>query len=311
MSLLPDRDYPRRMRLYLSEMFPVPARLLAAVALFGSLALLLGGVEGVPVPLVSPSIALGAWSFFTMMLILRLMDELKDTEVDRRLFRHRPVPSGRVRESDISFSLGIAVILYVAPNLWSPRSLGTALLALGYSFLMFRFFFIPDRMRSSLPLALLTHCPITPLLFLHGTVLFAVGHGIPLSDLQWPLLAPVIAVYWLLFVGWEMSRKMRAAEEEDDYVTYTRLLGRRGAPLALLGLQVLVPVLGVVLWAALSLSILLPAIWFAGFALLGWGVFRFIRSPTPATSRLRPFAEAHMLAVVAGVFAEFGSRIQW
>ena len=48
---------------------------------------------------------------------LRLMDELKDQEVDRALFRDRPLPSGRIHEADIVFTLWVGIALFLAPNL--------------------------------------------------------------------------------------------------------------------------------------------------------------------------------------------------
>ena len=63
----------------------------------------------------SPYLLLGVWSYFAVPLMLRLMDELKDADIDRELFPDRPLPSGRVLESDIKRSLAaVAAALILA-----------------------------------------------------------------------------------------------------------------------------------------------------------------------------------------------------
>ena len=113
-----------------------------------------------------------------MALILRLMDELKDRETDRELFSDRPVPSGRVLESDIRASLVTVIVLFIGANLWAGAALWTAVCVLGYALLMFRYFFVPRILRKYLLLNLATHNPVIPILLLYVVVLFSTEQGI-------------------------------------------------------------------------------------------------------------------------------------
>ena len=303
---VPDRGYTGRMRVYLAEMFPLPSRIFSAILVHGSFTAILCFLHRTRVSFLSFHSVVGYVSFLAMMLIPRLMDEFKDRDIDRRLFAHRPLPSGRVLESDIRTSLGVAVVLYVAVNLAAGPAIWTALVVLGYSFLMFRFFFIPRLIRQSLLLALVTHSPVVPLIFLHALALFAAEHRFGLQDLRWPTVTLVIGMYWIIFVGWEISRKIRSQAEEDAYETYSRIFGQRVAALLALGAQTVALGIGLAFWWQLSLSGLFAGIWLCGYGVALWGTLRFIGNPDRSTSRLRPFAEVAVLAAASAIFIEFG-----
>jgi 4-hydroxybenzoate polyprenyltransferase len=297
----PDRKgFSRRMLLYLREMFPVLPRLSMAALLYSSFAGVLARLHRWPT-LTLRDLLLGTWSVFAMMLVLRLMDELKDLDVDRRLFASRPVPSGRVLESDVRVSLLVVAGLYVAAHVGAGPSLWTALAVLGYAVLMFLWFFVPGLMRPRLLLTLATHNPIIPLLLVHlaGVAALARGRG---HDLDANVVLPLVAVYWMPLFAWEIARKIRAPEEENDYVTYSRLLGPTGAVVLAAGAQTIALGLG---WWLAHVNGFRPG-WFA-CAGAGWAIAqaahaRFLLRPGPTTSRLRPFAELFLAALLAAGF---------
>ena len=103
-----------RLRVYFDEMYPLPFRLATAALLAGSFTRLLARLQGSPFDPASAGTARAAGAVFTLALVLRLMDELKDRDVDRELFPSRPVPSGRVRVSDIVACLGLATLVWIA-----------------------------------------------------------------------------------------------------------------------------------------------------------------------------------------------------
>ena len=82
-------------------------------------------------------------------------------------------------------------------------------------------------MRPRLLATLATHTLVVPLLLVHLAVLSAVG-GVGARAAPRPV-AVLVAQYWASVFAWEIARKIRAPEEEDDYVTYSRRLGRGGA----------------------------------------------------------------------------------
>ncbi len=292
--------FGRRMRVYLGEMFPVPLRLLMAVLLYASFAKVLARVHQWPVAPTLRELVLGSGSVFATMLVLRLMDELKDREVDRRLFAWRPLPSGRVLESDIRLALFLVSAVFVAAHLGQGLSFWTALGVLGYATLMRRWFFLPDVMRPRLLLTLATHNPVIPVLLLHLVVIAAEARGRGLGDLDAGALVPVIVIYWAPVFAWEIARKIRSPGEENAYVTYSRLFGPAGAVLLVAASQTLA--LGLVL--RLGHVHGLHAAW-AACAGAGWAIaqaahVRFVLRPDASSSRLRPFAELFFLAILIG-----------
>jgi hypothetical protein len=294
----------RRMRTYLREMFPVPVRLLIAVLLYVSFARALARLHRWPTAPTVRDLLLGSWSVFATMLLLRLMDELKDRDVDRQLFAARPLPSGRVLESDIRISLFLVAGLFVAAHVGGGLAFWTSLGVLGYALLMFHWFFVPRLMRHRLLLTLATHNPVIPVLLLHLVVVAAQARGRGPRDLDVSAVVPLIIIYWAPVFAWEIARKIRSPREEDAYVTYSGLLGPVGAVLLAAAAQTLALGLGLRLG---HIHRLRPA-WLA-CAGMGWTIaqaahLRFVLHPDARSSRLRPFAELFLLAVlVAGFFA--------
>ncbi|MBI4527118.1 MAG: hypothetical protein HY695_25255 [Deltaproteobacteria bacterium] len=291
--------YFRRIRIYLNEMYPLPKRVLFSALAYVSLAALLRRVNRVDAPLSLLVSFIGIWSFFAVMLILRLMDELKDKEIDSRLFPYRPLPSGRILESDIVFSMAAVIIFYLAANLWAGPAFWMALVVLGYCLIMFKHFFIPHILRRSLLLTLATHNPVVPLLLSYALTLFAIGNQLPLADLNWPSSVFVVVMDWAPVFAWEIARKIRSRDEETEYVTYSQIFGRVGSVLIAGGAQTVTFFIGLYFAWTLSLSLAFITLWCAGYLIPIWAYARFIQNPTPATSKLGPYAEAYLLIVLA------------
>lgn len=298
-----------RMYIYLAEMYPVPVRVISSVLLYISFTAFLGSVHGVEVAVISPFTFVGSWSLFALMLILRLMDELKDKEIDRDLFSDRPLPSGRVSESDIGFTLVVMIGLLLGVNVWVGKAFWAAVFLVAYSSLMFRYFFVPEILRENLLLNLATHNPIIPITFLYVLILFCVEHDLTINDVKWLNTILLMGMYWAVFLAWEIARKIRCREEENEYVTYSRILGLVGATLATAGTQTIGLAIGVYFYWSLSLSHLFLGTLLAGYALTLSGHLRFLLNPTPVTSKLRPFAEGYILTIVIVNIWEHGLLI--
>jgi 4-hydroxybenzoate polyprenyltransferase len=291
-------SYAGRMRGYLAEMFPLTGHIVFAVLVASGIAGFTRTVQGVPVALNTGVVIGVAWNVFAMLLILRLMDELKDRDIDRRLFPERPLPSGRVRESDIRFTLGTMMVLYLVANVRSQLTLVSSVIVLGYALLMFKRFFIVERLERSLPLTLATHTPIVPLIWLQGFAAAAGSWGIALSDLRWEPIGLYVAMLWLCVLGWEISRKIRAAEEENEYVTYSQILGRTGAVAVAAGLQSVAVLICAALNFRFALGMPYLVLVGAGAAACGWAYVRFLLRPNSRTSKLKPFATGFLFAIL-------------
>lgn len=306
MVRLPGQGYFGRMGVYLAEMFPIRVRLISSALLYVSFVMLLSRIHGVETSLSSLDTLVGIWSLFSLMLILRLMDELKDREIDFELFRDRPLPSGKVLESDIRLTLVGVIVLYVMANIWLGEVFLMALFVLGYALLMFKYFFIPRLLRKHLLLNLATHNPIVAIMLTYVVGIFAAQHGFALRDLDWSSSLLVIAIYWSLFFAWEIARKIRSPEEENAYVTYSQIFGRLGAVVVALGAQTIGFGIGLYFYRTLSLSTIFLAMLVAGYGMTVWGHARFLVDSNPVTSKLKPFAERYILTVLVAHTIEHG-----
>jgi 4-hydroxybenzoate polyprenyltransferase len=306
MGRVQSQGYLGRMRIYFAEMYPVPQRLIFAAIFYTSFVAFLLSIHNIEATLRTPYTLTGIWSIFAFMLILRLMDELKDREIDRQLFSERPVPSGRVLERDVVSSLIAVIVLFLLANLWTGRALWMALIVLGYTLLMFRYFFIPGILRKYLLLNLVTHNPVIAILLGYVVVLFSVEHGMALSRIDGSRTTLLIVTYWSVLFAWEISRKIRAPEEENAYVTYSQILSPAGAVAVALGAQTLAFAIGIYLYRVLALSWLFPAILVVGYARTVMAYVRFLRMPNPVTSNLKPYAEQYgMCLFVARLLSYF------
>jgi len=299
------KGYFFRMHDYLREMLPIPRH-----ALFAALAAI--GVAGFTTTLQrahaiqsSAAVLSVAWNVFAMLVILRLMDELKDAAIDRRLFPERPLPSGRVSERDIRISLASMASLYLLANLYSAATTISALLVLGYSMLVFKRFFAPALLERSLPITLATHTPIVPIIWSQAFVAAATAQGIALSDLHWGLVSLYVAMLWLAMLGWELSRKIRCAEEESEYVTYSQILGRTGAVMLTIGAQTGAALIGFFFWLLLDLGSPYLVLVVLGWAASCWGHARFLIRPDRRTSKLKPYASALIIGLLLAQISGF------
>ncbi len=301
MRLKPEKGYPRRMRTYLREMYPLIPRLAAAALVAAGFMVLMARIHGLRPALLSPWTLLGGWDVFALLLVLRLMDELKDREIDLALFRDRPLPSGRVRQSDISWSLATMCVLFLAPNAAGRTTLLAAAAILAYAFLMFHYFFAPAYFRAHLLPNLATHNPIVALMQLELVAVFSAAAGLSWKAVHWPSVLAAVAMNWAMFLAWEISRKIRSAEEENAYVTYSRILGPAGAAVVTGAAQTVTLVLALSFFLSLGFSPAAYVLLGTGYILALAGLLRFVLRPRPSTSKLRPFAEAYILFVLAAV----------
>ncbi|QTE28509.1 UbiA prenyltransferase family protein [Pengzhenrongella sicca] len=215
-----------RVRTYLREMFPVGPRLLVAAILFFEIYFVLLLNEGVTEFRLGAGELVGAWSVFAFLLVLRIADDLKDVDVDLRLFAHRPLPSGRVRTADLRVLLGIVVAVTTVLNVAFMNNLPYFALLFGYGTAMSLWFFAKSKIQPNLFLALITHNPVLMVLNVYILSFGVIKYGLDPFSLTTFLLA-----WTMYFPGliWEVARKIRAPRDETAYVTYSKLWGYQKA----------------------------------------------------------------------------------
>lgn len=291
----------QRLWLYLKEMYPpIPSFLIAVVSVY-NLYFMLQILQGQPqLQIDTPSVG-GALTLFFFLLFLRISDELKDLETDKVLFPERLVPSGKVLVSDLKVLMAVSVIVMWALNLFVtgvPLAFGVLF---GFGVLMFFYFGLRDVISQSLLLALITHNPSVLIMNFYVIAIYA-------QQFQQPLWTPrhffLAALFWIPGLCWELARKIRAPQDEDDYETYSKIFGYRLAS-ALPCLALLVHYGMIVsLTRSLNLSgLFLGALTLALLAVLGF-FGRFLRRPNAQTSRLKPVLEAYMLVSALGLFLD-------
>lgn len=181
--------------------------------------------------MVSPAVlAVGSFTSLACFFVLRVLDEHKDAEDDRRFRPELPVPRGLVTLAELR-ATGIvfgAVAILVNALVFPLGLLPLACVAV-WAALMTREFFVRSWLRAHAAAYLLSHMAIMPLIDAYTT------------GLDWLPVAPhpPAAVRWFLAVTFangvliEIGRKLRAPTDERPGVdTYTHAWGRRPAAIA-------------------------------------------------------------------------------
>ncbi len=158
---------------------------------------------------------------------LRLFDELKDFESDQIHYPHRPLPRGLLQRSDCvrvaAISIAVELALFGLYGWWALLS---AMLAIGYSLLMYKEFFIRAWLRARLTTYAITHTLIVVLI---SITLFTVLLNVPPTHVPTHLLSFSLAG-WFLFTIFEFGRKTWSSQEERTSIdSYSKIFGRFGA----------------------------------------------------------------------------------
>lgn len=276
----PAAPLAARLWRYQAERYPLAgyAPLIAAFtfasASYSRVARRVAGLPGAEGFVPWPAFAIGACTSLVLFLLLRILDEHKDAESDRRFRPELPVPRGLVtlrelRGAGIALGLGVLVA-----NAWlDPVLLLPLLLFALWATLMTREFFVREWLRAHLGAYLVTHMMIMPMIDFYTTGLdwLRAGHHPP-AGLPW-FLAATFANGALVEIG----RKLRApADERPGVDTYTHAWGVRVAPLAWITLALVAA--SVVTVAARSTGVALPTacVVFPAALLLSLPAARFV-----------------------------------
>lgn len=290
----------QRIWLYLQEMYPpLPSFGIATISFF-NLYFVLQILYGQPLRVTWPAIG-GALTLFLFLLFLRISDELKDLESDKVLFPERLVPSGKVLVSDLKGLMAFSIVgMWLLNLLVTGVPLAFAVL-FAYGVLMFFYFFLRPLISGSLLLALISHNPSVLLMNYYVMSLFCQQYNKPLLTPEHGFLA---VLFWLPGLAWELGRKIRAPQDENEYETYSRIFGYRVAAL--------LPSFALCIHYFMLIKLALPlqlSWWFLGALSLALltvlGFFgRFLNAPDSRSARLKPVVEGYMLVSALGLLIE-------
>ena len=176
-----------------------------------------------------PRFAVGVFTTLVFFFTLRVLDEHKDRQVDRRFRPELPVPRGLVTLGELRAIGGVALAIAVALNAWvAPVMLIPIVVVAIWASLMTREFFVRDWLRAHPTVYLLTHMAIMPLIDIYTTGLDWLPAGLHLPH----RLALFLGVTFLNGMIVEIGRKVRFPGGEREGVdSYTRAWGLRAAPI--------------------------------------------------------------------------------
>lgn len=285
----------KRIAIYLKEMFPPTAfigSILTAVAVQMVYLKLFDLKATSYLHLFVPALVLTFVS-----LLIRIMDEFKDYHDDLTNFPNRPLPSGRVLKKDLVALGFFCVFAIIFLSLTSTKLLIWALITLGFTFLMLKWFFIEDIMRKSLPLAFITHHPIVLFNFIYLLIACTQMH----PDVTFGKAVYILPICFI-FTNWEVARKIRAPEQETAYTTYSKIFGPRPAIIISLTLQAVFIGTVFAIFDHLNTPAVARSIFGLVIALLVAPSLYFLftlKAPKP----LKGYAEAQILVVVGALLA--------
>lgn len=260
----------KRLHIYFKERYPIIPRLLLGVIVFLEIHFIILLNQGVTSFHIGVQEFVGAFTVFAFLLWLRVADDLKDFETDKKLFPDRPLPSGRVFKKDIVIACVIVQAITVALNvifMWDSIIFFVILYIYGY--LMSKWFFQRAKIQPSLPLALITHNPVQAFVNL-----YIIGFTLLKYNLSWITLTNIMALWTLYFPAliWEVSRKIKAPKDENDYTTYSKLFGYKDATKFVLILTIVDIITNFILvWNLNKISVGVL------FLLVSWMTWKFIQ----------------------------------
>lgn len=212
----------KRIRLYMTEMYPPISRLFVSLLIFLQVYFLLLLNYGVTSFQLGYEELIGVVTIFVFLLLLRIADDFKDFKTDQINFPKRSLPSGRVYKRDLVVVIAISIGIVFALNLLYMQNIIWFLLLFTYGAMMSVWFFQRHRIQPNLILALVTHNPVQFILNFYVISFVVDKYDLPL--LSWQSILVSFTMYFpVLF--WEVSRKIRAPEAETQYNTYSKVMG--------------------------------------------------------------------------------------
>lgn len=168
-----------------------------------------------------------AFSTFLLLLYYRISDEFKDFKTDQKFFPDRPIPSGRLKLSDLNVLLVIVTVLSIILNILFPYAIVEFFLALLFTFCMGKWFFMEKSISSNRLLAFFTHAPVGLLLYW-----YAEAYLLNQNQVSWSLPDRLSIIGFIVLPGlsWEVLRKTYLPQDElPGYQIYSTMLGFKGA----------------------------------------------------------------------------------
>lgn len=287
-----QKSFIKRMWIYQKERFPLFVNLIA-VCTFTFSAISYSRIFRNETGFVDWSTYLiGCFATFTLFFLVRIFDEFKDQEDDRKYRSYLPVPRGLVSLKELKIVAIVLVIIQV--TLIAVFQLPMILfyvIVLAYLVLMGVEFFVPEWLKKRQVLYLISHMMIIPLLDIYSSGLDWYLEG---AEPHWGLLFFFFISFLNGILG-EFGRKIKTPEMEEEGVnSYTKSYGIKKAVIiwiSVLILSLIVATIGAYL-AGFGLVTMLILILLSVICLLIG--FRFMFAPTKKLAK--------MMELVSGIW---------
>ena len=297
---------PERWGAYLAERFPLLGYGLLIFSFYSSNQFLAHALSAPGEPMqYDLSSLVGAVVVLGVFLHLRIFDDHKDYRDDCQHYPDRVLQRGIVTLRDLKVLLAVVVgVEFFLAAMRGPGAVSSMLLVMGFSLLMFKEFFAREWLRKRFLLYASTHMLIVPLL---AILVFSFATGryfweAPGWYWQYSLVGFCVAF------NWEVSRKIRAPEEEVEGIdTYTKRFGTYGAAYLVLVIRIVDTALVAMVAAHLGLSGWFYAWLVILFAVCMIGFFQFRFHTNPATARrMQLYAGLYIVAFDLALAIELG-----
>lgn len=259
----------KRWRIYFKERYPLLARFLLGFIVFGEIYFIVLLNYGVTNFHLGIQEFVGGYTVFAFLLWLRIADDLKDFETDKKLFPDRPLASGRVTKKDVMIAAIFFEAIAVVLNAVFMNNILFFIVLYAYGYLMSKWFFRKKKIQPSLVLAVITHNPVQMFVNLYIISFTCIKYELkPFS------VYTVFALLTLYFPAliWEIARKIRAPKDETEYMTYSKIFGYKKATRFIAIITIVDIITNFVLvfnLSKISLAVL--------FVLVTWMTIQFIR----------------------------------
>ncbi len=223
------------------------------------------------------------WCFF---LMLRVFDEHKDFEADAIAHPGRVLQRGLITLAHLRIVGLVVIVVQLGTSLWLDRGFGPVtvswLVAVGWSMLMAREFFVREWIRRHLIVYALSHIVVMGM-----AAIWVAAMG---SSQAWRATASwsFAALSILAGLAFEIARKIRAPEQEHPLAdSYTQALGVATASRLLVGVVGSAALVALALTSLISgrIGVVVLGTLVAAVALAVVTVMRFRARPTPASAK--------------------------
>lgn len=221
---------------------------------------------------------------FTFFLLMRILDEHKDAENDRKFRQYLPVPRGLISLAELR-NLGITIVLvqilliaFFQPSLWWLYAI-----MMGYLLLMTVEFFVPKWISEKPILYMFSHMAIMPLFDLYS------------SGMDWKLneygfhngLIIFLAVSFFNGTVLEVGRKIKTPQNEEKGIkSYTQALGTKTAAIFWLMLLSITFALAFYALDYANLSLFSKVLLTVFFIAVAIPTLLFIKNPKPKLEKI-------------------------